>query len=303
VLVAVLTGWLLAQQSPSRPPAPAVTSAATEPAAYRREIETWRAERQARLQSEGGWLTVAGLYWLKPGLNRFGADRANDLVLPARAAPRAGTFRLESGKVTVEAVAGKPLTLAGKPITRAELRSDAAGAPDVVALGDLTMQVIARGDRLGIRLKDPRSPARQAFKGLSWYPVRPEYRVSARFVAHAAPQTITVPTVIGTAETMPSPGSALFELGGKSVRLDPVIEAGETQFFFIFRDTTSGRSTYGGGRFLYADPPLNGRIVLDFNKAYSPPCAFTPYATCPLPPSQNRLPIAIEAGELGATHH
>lgn len=271
--------------------------------AYRREVETWRVERQARLKAEGGWLSLAGLYWLKPGLNRFGSERVNDLVLPARAAPRAGTFRLEAGRVTVEALPGVPLLLAGKPITRAELRSDAAGAPDVVSLGDLTLQVIARGDRLGIRLKDPRSATRQGFKGLAWFPVRPEYRVSARFVAHAAPVSITVPTVLGTAETMPSPGSALFELGGKSVRLDPVLEPGETQLFFIFRDATSGESTYGGGRFLYADPPKDGQVVLDFNKAYSPPCAFTPYATCPLPPSQNRLPIAVEAGEKGAGHH
>jgi uncharacterized protein (DUF1684 family) len=293
MLVAVVTLWL-AQQLPP------VTATGD---AYRREIETWRAERQARLQSDGGWLSVAGLYWLAPGMNRFGSDRSNQLVLPARAPPRAGSFRLESGRVTVEAIPGVTLTLAGKPIARAELRSDAAGPPDVVSLGDLTMQVIARGDRLGIRLKDPRSPARQNFKGLSWFPVRPEYRVSARFVAHPAPVSITVPTVIGTAESMPSPGSALFEIGGKSLRLDPVLEAGETQLFFIFRDATSGQSTYGGGRFLYADPPKDGRVVLDFNKASSPPCAFTPYATCPLPPSQNRLPIAVEAGELGAGHH
>jgi hypothetical protein len=302
VIAAVLTLWL-AQQEPA--------GALPGDDAYRREIETWRADRLARLRGDGGWLTLAGLYWLKPGINRFGADRSNDLVLPARAPPRAGTFRLEAGRVTVEALPGAPLMLAGKPITRAELRSDAAGAPDVVSLGDLTMQVIARGDRLGIRVKDPRSPARQGFKGLSWFPVRPQYRVNARFVAHAAPVSIAVPTVIGTTETMPSPGSALFELAGKSVRLDPVLEPGETQLFFIFRDATSGRSTYGGGRFLYADPPRNpgkdGRIVLDFNKAYSPPCAFTPYATCPLPPSQNRLPIAVEAGEMhdsaGAGHH
>jgi len=301
VLAALLTTLCLAQQVPAGPTADS----------HRREVEAWRAERLARLRGEGGWLSLAGLYWLKPGANRFGADRANDLVLPARVPARAGSFRLESGRVTVEALPGTPLMLAGKPITRAELRSDAAGDPDVVALGDLTMQVIARGERLGIRVKDPQSPARQGFKGLSWFPVRPDYKVSARFVPHPAPVSIAVPTVIGTTETMPSPGSALFELGGQSMRLDPVLEPGEARLFFIFRDATSGRSTYGGGRFLYADPPKekHGSIVLDFNKAYSPPCAFTPYATCPLPPAQNRLPIAIEAGEkapapaAGAGHH
>ena len=266
--------------------------------AYDKEIEAWRAQRLARLEADGGWLTVAGLTWLKPGANRFGAAPSNDIVLPAHSAPpHAGAFRLEAGRVTVEVAPGVPVTLGGKPVTRRGLHSDATGEPDVLALGALTMQIIARGDRLGVRLKDLRNPARKAFKGLAWYPVRPEYRVTARFVARARPTTIVVPTVIGVAEPMPSPGSALFELGGKSLRLDPVLEPGETQLFFIFRDATSGGATYGGGRFLYADPPKDGQVVLDFNKAYSPPCAFTPYATCPLPPSQNRLPIAIEAGE------
>jgi uncharacterized protein (DUF1684 family) len=271
---------------------------------YRREIETWRAQRAARLQSDGGWLTVAGLFWLKPGVNAFGADPAGDIVLPAHSSPaRAGSFRLADGQVTVEALPGVALTMAGKPVTGAQqLRSDAAGEPDVLALGALTMQVIARGDRLGIRLKDMRSAARAQFKGLTWYPVRPDLRVRARFVAHAAPVAITVPTVIGGHDTMPSPGSALFEIGGKSMRLDPVLEPGETQLFFIFRDATAGLSTYGAGRFLYADPPKDGYVVLDFNKAYSPPCAFTPFATCPLPPPQNRLPIAIEAGEISKGH-
>jgi uncharacterized protein (DUF1684 family) len=269
-------------------------------AAYQQEIETWRAKREARLKADGGWLTVAGLTWLKPGLNRFGADPSNEIVLPAHSAPlQGGLFRVESGRVTVEVASGVAVTLGGKPVTRLALRSDAAGEPDVLAIGALTMQIIARGDRLGVRLKDMRSPARKAFKGLSWYPVKPEYRVTARFVPHPKPTTIAVPTVIGIAEPMVSPGSALFALGGKSLRLDPVLEPGETQLFFILRDATSGGASYGGGRFLYADPPRDGQVVLDFNKAYSPPCAFTPYATCPLPPPQNRLPIAIEAGEHG----
>ena len=273
-----------------------------DPAAYQQEIETWRAQRLARLKADGGWLTLAGLFWLKPGRNGFGADPSNEIVLPAhRAPPRAGVFRLDAGRVTVEVLAGVPVTVAGKPITRATLHSDAAGEPDVLRLAALSLQIIARGDRLGVRVKDLQSPTRQQFKAPAWYPVRPAYRVSARFVAHAAATTITVPSVIGIAEPMLSPGSALFELGGRELRLDPVLEPGETQLFFIFRDATSGRGSYGGGRFLYADPPKDGRIVLDFNKAYSPPCAFTPYATCPLPPAQNRLAVAIEAGEMSGS--
>jgi len=164
------------------------------------------------------------------------------------------------------------------------------------------MQVIDRGGRLGIRLKDMDSTARHTFKGTSWYPIDPAYRVTARFEARATPLVIPVPTVLGTVEPMPSPGTAVFELGGKTLRLDPVLEPGETQLFFIIRDATTGHATYGGGRFLYADPPKDGHVVLDFNKAYSPPCAFTAYATCPLPPPGNRLAVAIEAGELAPPH-
>jgi uncharacterized protein (DUF1684 family) len=267
--------------------------------AYRREIESWREQRLARLQADGGWLTVAGLAWLKPGANRFGADPGNDVILPAHGAPaRAGVFRVEAGKVTVEVARGVPITLAGKPVTRATLRTDVAGEPDVLALGPLTMQIIERGGRLGVRTKDRESAARRDFKGTSWYPIRPEYRVTARFIPRDKPTTIAVPSVIGVTEAMPSPGTAEFQLAGKTLRLEPVLETGETQLFFIFRDATTGHGTYGGGRFLYADPPQDGQVVLDFNKAYSPPCAFTAHATCPLPPTRNHLPIAIEAGEL-----
>ena len=275
---------------------------AVDPGSYVQQEESWRRERQARLKADGGWLTVAGLFWLKPGANSFGADPGNDVVLPGHAAPaRAGRFVLEGGHVRVEVRPGAGVTRAGRPVTRADLRSDADGAaPDVLALGPLTMQVIARGARLGVRLKDRESAARRDFKGTRWFPIRTEYRVLARFVARAAPEKIGVPTVLGTVEPMPSPGTLTFQLGGKTMSLDPVVEPGERELFVIFRDATSGRTTYGGGRFLYADPPRDGHddVVLDFNRAYSPPCAFTRYATCPLPPSQNHLHVAIEAGEL-----
>jgi uncharacterized protein (DUF1684 family) len=271
---------------------------------YRAEIESWRRERELRLKADGGWLTVAGLFWLKPGANRFGADKANDIVLPDHSSPpRAGSFVLKDGRVRIDVASSAVVTLGGQPIDKRELRSDTSGAPpDVIALGALTMQIIERSGRVGVRLKDMRAPARRDFKGLRWYPVAPAYRVTARFVPHTKPTTISVPDVLGGAESLPSPGSAWFELDGKSLRLDPVLEPGSAQLFFIFRDATSGKTTYGAGRFLYADPPADGRVVLDFNKAYAPPCAFTPYATCPLPPAENRLPIAVEAGELGAEH-
>jgi uncharacterized protein len=273
------------------------------PDSYRHEIEAFHRHREDQLTSDGGWLSVAGLFWLKPGANRFGADRSNELVLPASAPAHAGTFWLEAGVVRVEAAPGAPLTLAGRPVMKQTLRADSGGAdPDVLALGPLTLQIIERSGRLGVRLKDKDRAERKHFKGLVWYPVNPAYRIVARFVPRERSTTITVPSIIGTAEAMPSPGTAVFEVGGRSVHLDPVLETGDNRLFFIFRDTTAGKTTYGAGRFLYADPPKDGRVILDFNKAVSPPCAVTPYATCPLPPQQNHLPIAIEAGEMSAGH-
>jgi len=289
-----------------------VAAAGAGDAGYVHQIEDWRRQRAQRLTADGGWLTVAGLFWLKPGANRFGADAANEIVLPAHSAPaQAGAFVLEGGRVRVEVRPGVPVTMADKPVARAELRSDAGGAtPDVLALGALTLQIIDRGGRPGVRLKDMKNPARAAFKGLRYFPIDARFRVVATFVPHEKPVSINVPNVLGMVESMPSPGYASFVLDGagtsgktQPLRLDAVRESGETQLFFIFRDPTAGKSTYGAGRFLYADPPANGKIVLDFNKAYSPPCAFTPHATCPLPPANNRLPVAIEAGEMFAGHH
>jgi uncharacterized protein (DUF1684 family) len=273
--------------------------------AHRQEIEAWQKTRDARLRADGGWLTVAGLFWLKPGANRFGSAAGNDIVLPADSAPgSAGTFVVDGKRVSVQVEPGAGVTLAGKPVTKVGLRSDAAGAePDVLALGALTMQVIERDGRLAIRLKDLHSQLRRSFKGLRYYPTKLSYRVVARFIPHSKPVSIALPNMLGFSENVPSPGTAEFELRGKTMRLDPVIETpGDTVLFFVFRDQTSGKTTYGAGRFLYADPPRDGKIVLDFNKAYTPPCGFTPYATCPLPPKQNRLPVAIEAGELYDGH-
>ena len=273
-------------------------------AAYRREVEAWRRAREARLVAEGGWLSLAGLSWLKPGANRFGADPESGGVLPDGAPTHAGSFVLESGRVTVEVAPGVAVTLRGHPVTKAVLRSDAGGAtPDVLTLGALTIQVIERHGRLAIRLKDQNSQARRTFTGIDHYPVRPEYRVVARFIPNPGPTTIRVPDVLGLTEDMPSPGHVEFELGGQKLRLDPVIESpGDTQLFFVFRDRTSGKTTYGAGRFLYAEAPADGHVILDFNKAYNPPCSFTPFATCPLPPPQNHLAVPVEAGERHVPH-
>jgi uncharacterized protein (DUF1684 family) len=232
-------------------------------------------------------------------VTRFGTGPGVDLVLPeGSTAAEAGRFERTGGKVRVSLAEGVEATIGDVRVREQEMKADVTGAPDVLRLGRLSMHVIARGDRIGIRLKDPMSPRRQAFTGLQWFDVADDYRITARFVPYDKPRMIRVPNVLGDSASMPSPGYASFSLGGQKVRLEGVLEAPDaTELFFIIRDQTSGKETYPGGRFFYSALPKDGRIVLDLNKAYSPPCAFTEYATCPLPPRQNWLPVPVRAGE------
>jgi hypothetical protein len=273
--------------------------------AYRASVLVWRAQREARLTAEDGWLSLAGLFWLKEGSNTLGAAKTNAIVLPPGSAPAlVGSFDLKLGKVTARIESGAAVTAAGRTVTLMELRPDTTGTPDVLKVGRLSLYVIERGGRLGVRVKDPESETRRRFGGLRWFPVREEYHVTARFVRHPVPIKIAVPNILGQVEEMPSPGSVTFTLAGKDWRLDPVLEEPDAkELFFIFRDETAGHETYPAGRFVYAPLPEGATVDLDFNKAYSPPCAFTAFATCPLPPKQNRLPLRIEAGELYAGHH
>ena len=272
--------------------------------AYRAEVQKWRADREARLKADGGWLTVVGLFWLAEGPNRFGTDPSGAIVLPQGSAPaKAGIFELKGDRVTVSLLPGAAGRVAGKRVSGTlALRPDTSGSPDVLEMGTLTMHVINRGGRHGIRLKDRNSAARRTFTGLRWFDVKEEYRIEARWVSYPQPEPVEVPNVLGQIEPMPSPGYAEFTLAGKALRLDAVLEGPEAEeLFIIFRDQTSGKETYGAGRFLYADLPKGGKVWLDFNKAYNPPCAFTPFATCPLPPPQNRMPVRVEAGEMASS--
>jgi uncharacterized protein (DUF1684 family) len=252
---------------------------------YQAEIAQWRLAREAELRQAGSWLTVAGLFWLRDGANRFGKDASNGMVLPDGPA-HAGVFDLRDGKVTV--------TMDGRA------RQLAPDSADTVTVGRLSLSVIHRGPEFGIRMRDPAGKARRDFHGLDYFPANEEYRVTARFVAE--PRRIPIANVLGQTESMASPGYVVFRLHGRELRLYPVFEAPATSLFFIFRDQTSGKETYGAGRFLDTDLPRGDRVVLDFNKAYNPPCAFTPYATCPLPPKENRLAVGIEAGEKAFGH-
>jgi len=274
--------------------------------AYEAEIGAWRQKREERLKSDTGWLTVAGLFWLKPGSNTFGSDVANAIVLPAPVPGRAGMFEFIKGRATLHLEPGVEATVNGRPVLTIPipLKADDEGDPDLVQMGDLTMFVIKRGERHGIRLRDKNSRMRREFTGLSWYPVRPEYRVEARWEPYDPPRTLDIPNILGDVEKSACPGAAVFELDGRPIRLEPILEEPDAEeLFFIFKDSTAGHETYGAGRFLYAAMPKDGRIVVDFNKAYTPPCGFTPFATCPLPPEGNRLSIAVEAGEKFSGHH
>jgi uncharacterized protein (DUF1684 family) len=244
---------------------------------YESEILKWRQEREAKLKAPDGWLSLAGLSWFHEGANRFGKDPACDIPLPDGPA-NAGVFEFHNGKVTLN----------GR-----EIKPDAG---DPIQVGRVSLSVIQRLDKVGIRVKDPESEARRNFRGLESFPIDERYHVTARWVAE--PRDIPILNVLGQTSPSPSPGYAAFRLQGQELKLRPIIEEpGAKELFYIFRDQTAGKETYGAGRFFYSEMPRDGKVVLDFNKAYNPPCVFTPYATCPLPPPENRLAVRIEAGE------
>jgi uncharacterized protein (DUF1684 family) len=264
---------------------------------YHEEIEKWRQKRVADLKAPDGWLSVTGLYWLRPGETRVGSDPANDLLLPDRAAGLVGTFTLAGTSVDFRPAAGVLLTRNGTPFLGGRIYSDAEERPDTLALSDLKLILLKRGERYAVRIKDNQSALRASFAGLRWYPPREEWRIQAAFVPYAVPTKLKMDTIVGETEVMDSPGYVTFERAGKTYRLDAAAQKNGT-LWFVFRDRTSGRTTHGGARQLYADAPKQGSVVLDFNKAVNLPCAYIPYATCPLAPTQNRLGLAIEAGEL-----
>jgi uncharacterized protein len=266
---------------------------------YTREIEGWRSDRVARLKSDTGWLTLVGLFWLKPGENKFGSDPANQIVLPGPQVPKeVGSFWLEPKGVRLEVQPGVNLLNEGKPVTTAiPLQADSDQNPTVLTLGSLSFYVISRMDRFGIRVKDKQSPALKNFAGLSYFPIDSKWKVQAKFEKYNPAKKIPIVNVLGMMNDEDSPGAVVFERKGKTYRLDAIQEEPQS-LFMIFADETSGKETYGAGRYLeILLPDAQGRVVIDFNKSYNPPCSFTSYATCPLPPPQNKLNLRIDAGE------
>jgi uncharacterized protein (DUF1684 family) len=267
--------------------------------AYRAEIEDWRRHRVERLTAPGGWLSLVGLDWLSEGRNTLGSAPDNSIVL-AQWPAHLGTVTLDHGKATIALADGVDATIDGKRQTQAALRDDTDPQQDadVVESGTVRFYVIKRGDRYGLRVKDSEAATRKGFVGLDYFDIDPSWRVTAKWEAYDPPREIEEPNVLGQVDKVIVPGAAVFERGGKTFRVEPVIETpGDTELFLVFADRTSGKETYGAARFVYTEPPKDGKVVLDFNKAYNPPCAFTPFATCPLPTQQNRLDTRVTAGE------
>lgn len=270
--------------------------------AYAAEIGTARALRETRLASDGGWLTLVALHWLTPGENPVGSDPTSSIALETPGVPpRACVFDLRpDGSVVLRGEPGAPIAVNGTPPSGDPLVTDRDGKPDVVTVGRARLTVIERGGKLAVRARDPESPRRLGFRGLEHFPVDPALRVTGTFEPYDAPREIETPSAQGPPQKALAPGLVRFTLAGKEYELEPTVESpADETFFFVFSDATAGTETYGAGRFLYAARPKAGetRVVLDFNLAQNPPCAFTPYATCPLPLPKNVLPVRIEAGE------
>jgi uncharacterized protein (DUF1684 family) len=267
------------------------------PAQYRAAIDAYRRDRIAKeLTAPDGWLAVRGLFWLHDGANTAGSDPAAEIRLPPRTAKRVGVFTLSNGQVTFAADPAATVTSSGKPVTTMTF---GRGAEATITTERVVITAIRRGDKVGLRMWDPESPNRTGFKGLKYFPLTPAYRFRAKYTAYDKLKSVPVPNVLGQIVQMESPGYVEFAIKGGTYRLEPVYETSKHEdLFFIFKDLTSRAETYEAGRFLHTPLPQDGFVDLDFNRAYNPPCAFTEFATCPLPVKENQLDVRIPAGEL-----
>ena len=273
-------------------PAPYISDEAS----YVKSIEEWQQQRLERLKSKNGWLSLTGLFWLEEGENSFGSDPENDIIFPEKADAFSGTLELDSGSVTLRVAEGVAITMQDSLIIEMKLVDDHSENTSRLQQGDLAWYIVKRGERYGIRLRDHKHPRIDELDHIPSYPIQTSYVVEATLEAFDSPRTMTVATPVeGFTESYECPGILNFRIKGKNLTLHPFTSG--SRYFLVIADETSGLDTYGGGRFMYASPDSTGRIILDFNKAYNPPCAFSPFATCPMPPRENFLPAAIEAGE------
>ncbi len=278
--------------------APSPPEEKTDPA-YIKEIDDWHDARIKSLTSEKGWLSLAGLFWLKEGENSFGSDPANDIVFLNDKVPACmGSFLLDNGLVSVRIKPNAKVLHNDTPVAEMVLENDEEREPTILSFGSLSWYVVKRDGKFGIRLKDSENPRRKEFKGIERFPVSVKWLIEAEYTPYDPPKKISIPTILGTVTEEPSPGALRFKVDGTTYKLDALGEPDDEELFIVFGDLTNGTETYGGGRFLSVKrPDESGMTSIDFNRAYNPPCAFTEFATCPRPPSQNKLSIKISAGE------
>lgn len=267
--------------------------------AYTSEIETWRHKREVELRAPDGWLSLTGLYLLVDGGYTVGSDAASDVVLPTNSPQRLGEIEYQAGEARLTVTTDAAVLVDGIPLRTARLEDNSGGRhPTLVTVGTVSFFIHKFGSQHAVRVKDSANPGIQAFGGRRWFPVQPHFRRQGIFTAFADPKEIRIGTMANIDSIYRSIGSVDFELDGQRMQLLASQGSTENQLFIVFRDATAGIESYGAARFLSADLSHTGSVDLDFNKAYNPPCAFTPYATCPLPPRENILPIRIAAGEL-----
>jgi uncharacterized protein len=305
LMTLILAAMLLSPLAAASDPPSSNGKSAGDPE-WLRDLQKWRDQRATALQAPGGWLSLIALGWLKEGDNSFGYADDNRIQIAGKGPAHIGIVHLEKGFLRLLPPAEgfpKELMVNGNPAKEQELVADSDDRPSLLRLNTLTIFIIHRDEQFGIRVKDLQAPTRVGFHGLHWYAPDDAYRVRAHWIPYNPPKVLDIPTAVGTTTHLPAPGVAEFMLNGKVFRLEPVIEnPNSAELFFIVRDTTSKTTTYGAGRFLYSEPPNHGvsepgEVWLDFNRLINPPCAYTAYATCPLPPPQNRLDVAIPAGE------
>jgi uncharacterized protein (DUF1684 family) len=284
--------------------APAQASAPAADPVFLADNAIWRQERKENLLQADGWTSLVGLHWLELKAHYLGSSPASGIRLAVGPA-KLGMVKQEDGRVFFTPESGLALTLNDEPLKgRVEFISDHGEVPGVIGFdeGKGKLSLIKRGDRFGLRVKHADAPSRVHFTGLDYWPPDAGWKIQGKFVPHPPGKTMPIVDIIGTTSDAPNPGAVEFQRDGKTYRIEAMGEPGE-ELFLVLADRTSGHGSYPAGRFLYAPwPDAKGNVVLDFNRAYSPPCAFTAFATCPLPPPENRLDLAITAGEKTYVH-
>ena len=265
---------------------------------YQKKLLEWQKTLDANLRKENSWLALAGLFWLDEGRNTFGSIDENDIIFPDAGIPsQIGAFVVDGDDVRLEVTADTPVDVDGVPAKEALLRPDVSGSPTRLKLGSLTFILIQREDGFGIRLWDANYPQSESFSGRQWYPIDENFRIEGRYERFAEEKFVSFERENGADFEAKVGGEVRFSFGGQDYALVAFEDEEDGDLFVIFHDATNGKETYGSGRYMVVSTPQEGKAIIDFNRAYNPPCAFTPYATCPLPPDQNNLSIAIKAGE------